>query len=244
MQDQILDMLLKKDELTWQDILYDLIKTERMDPWNIDVSQLSKKYLDIVRKLQETNFFVSGKVILASAILLKIKSNKLLTENIANFDSQLYHKEDDEDYTEQLEDQDFEQGSQPRLTIKTPIARKRRVSLNDLVDALEKALEVDTRRKVRRQRYEYLDEDFAMPAKKVDVGQKIKEVYSKVTEYFKIKQSNLTFTQLLPSSSKEDKVFTFIPLLHLENQKKVDMHQKNSFDEIYISLKKQKLKNN
>ena len=244
MQDQILDMLLKKDELTWQDILYDLIKTERMDPWNIDVSQLSKKYLDIVRKLQETNFFVSGKVILASAILLKIKSNKLLTENIANFDSQLYHQEEDEEYTEQLEDQEFEKRSQPRLTIKTPIARKRRVSINDLVDALEKALEVDTRRKVRRKRYDYPDEDLAMPVRKVDVGQKIKEVYSKVTEYFKIKQSNLTFTQLLPSSSKEDKVFTFIPLLHLENQKKVDMHQKNSFDEIYISLKKQKLKDN
>ena len=43
MQDQILDMLLKKDELTWKDILYDLIKSERMDPWDIDVSKLSKK---------------------------------------------------------------------------------------------------------------------------------------------------------------------------------------------------------
>ncbi len=236
MQDQILDMLLKKDELTWQDILYDLIKTERMDPWNIDVSKLSKKYLEIVRKLQETNFFISGKVILASAILLKIKSNKLLTENIVNFDNQLYRQDEEDDYTEQLDDLDFEQGSQPRLTIKTPIARKRRVSLNDLVDALEKALDVDTKRKIRRQRYEYSDEDLSMPVRKVDVGEKIKEVYSKITEYFKIKQSNLTFTQLLPSKSKEDKVFTFIPLLHLENQKKVGMHQKNSFDEIYISL--------
>tara|TARA_Y100000310_G_C20541544_1_gene743552 strand:- start:357 stop:1082 length:726 start_codon:yes stop_codon:yes gene_type:complete len=241
MQDQILDMLLKKDELTWQDILYDLIKSERMDPWNIDVSILSKKYLDIVRKLQDTNFFVSGKVILASAILLKIKSNKLLTENIANFDSQLYKQDEEEDYTEQLEDQDFEQGSQPRLTIKTPITRKRRVSLNDLVDALEKALEVDTRRKVRRQIYGHPEEDLEMPVRKIDVSQKIKEVYSKVNEYFKIKKSNLTFTQLLPSNSKEDKVFTFIPLLHLENQKKVDMHQKNSFDEIYISLKNLKI---
>jgi len=229
-------MLLKKDELTWQDILYDLIKTERMDPWNIDVSKLSKKYLEIVRKLQETNFFISGKVILASAILLKIKSNKLLTENIVNFDNQLYRQDEEDDYTEQLDDLDFEQGSQPRLTIKTPIARKRRVSLNDLVDALEKALDVDTKRKIRRQRYEYSDEDLSMPVRKVDVGEKIKEVYSKITEYFKIKQSNLTFTQLLPSKSKEDKVFTFIPLLHLENQKKVGMHQKNSFDEIYISL--------
>jgi len=236
MQDQILDMLLKKDELTWQDILYDLIKSERMDPWDIDVSQLSKRYLEIVRKLEKTNFFVSGKVVLASAILLKIKSTKLLTEDISNFDSKLYSQEEDEDYTEQLDDQEFEQDSQPRLTIKTPIARKRRVSLNDLVDALEKALEVDTRRKVRKQD-DYLEEDLAMPVKKVDVGKKIKEVYSKVTNYFKIKQSNLTFTQLLPSNSKEDKVYTFIPLLHLENQNKVGMHQKDSFEEIYISLK-------
>jgi segregation and condensation protein A len=229
-------MLLKKDELTWQDILYDLIKSERMDPWDIDVSQLSKRYLEIVRKLEKTNFFVSGKVVLASAILLKIKSTKLLTEDISNFDSKLYSQEEDEDYTEQLDDQEFEQDSQPRLTIKTPIARKRRVSLNDLVDALEKALEVDTRRKVRKQD-DYLEEDLAMPVKKVDVGKKIKEVYSKVTNYFKIKQSNLTFTQLLPSNSKEDKVYTFIPLLHLENQNKVGMHQKDSFEEIYISLK-------
>jgi len=236
MQDQILDMLLKKDELTWQDILYDLIKSERMDPWDIDVSQLSKRYLEIVRKLEKTNFFVSGKVVLASAILLKIKSTKLLTEDISNFDSKLYSQEEDEDYTEQLDDKVFEQDSQPRLTIKTPIARKRRVSLNDLVDALEKALEVDTRRKVRKQD-DYLEEDLAMPVKKVDVGKKIKEVYSKVTNYFKIKQSNLTFTQLLPSNSKEDKVYTFIPLLHLENQNKVGMHQKDSFEEIYISLK-------
>ena len=28
MQDQILDMLLKEDEITWQTILYDLIKKE------------------------------------------------------------------------------------------------------------------------------------------------------------------------------------------------------------------------
>ncbi len=241
MQDQILDMLLKKDELTWQDILYDLIKSERMDPWNIDVSKLSRRYLDIVRKLQETNFFVSGKVVLASAILLKIKSTKLLTENIANFDNQLYTQDEEDEYIEQLDDQEFNQSSQPRLTIKTPIARKRRVSINDLVDALEKALEVDNKRKIRRRMYSHYETDLEMPIKKVDLTQKIKEVYTKVNDYLKIKNSNLTFTQLLPSDSKEDKVFTFIPLLHLENQKKVGMHQSKSFDEIYISLKDLKI---
>ena len=122
MQDQILDMLLKRDEITWQTIIYDLVRTEQLDPWDIDISILSKKYLEIVKRLQETNFFISGKVILASAILLKIKSDKLLDENIAHFDNLLFDNE-----LEEFED--FEQKNKriklmenPRLTIRTPQA--------------------------------------------------------------------------------------------------------------------------
>src|SRR3989338_7199529 len=92
MHDQILDMLLKKDEITWQTILYELIKTEEINPWDIDISLLSQKYLETLKKLQDTNFFISGKVILASAILLKIKSEKLLEENIARFDSIMFNQ--------------------------------------------------------------------------------------------------------------------------------------------------------
>ena len=195
--------------------------------------------MEIVRKLQETNFFISGKVVLASAILLKIKSNKLLTENIANFDNQLY-SQDEEEHIEQLDEEAYNKDNSPRLTIKTPIARKRRVSINDLVDALEKALEVDNRRKLRRRDF-FPEEELSMPVKKVDIGKKIKEVYSNITKYFNIKKSDLTFTSLLPSGSKEDKVYTFIPLLHLENQKKVNMSQKDSFEEIYIALKDLKI---
>jgi len=233
-------MLLKKDELTWQDILYDLVKSERMSPWDVDVSLLSKKYLDTVRKLQETNFFVSGKVILASAILLKIKSNKLLTENIANFDNQLFSQEEEE-YIEALEDEQ-QTLVHPRLTIKTPIARKRKVSIQDLVSALEKALEVDTRRKVRREIYDTIPDALEIPQKKIDLGEKVKEIYGKIISFFNTKKGDLTFTQLVPSNSREDKVFTFVPLLHLENQNKINMNQEKSFGEININLKKKEVK--
>ena len=78
MQDELLNILMQKDEITWQSLIYDLVKSEQMNPWDIDVSLLSKKYLETVKKLQEHNFFISGKVILASAILLKIKSVRSL----------------------------------------------------------------------------------------------------------------------------------------------------------------------
>ena len=40
----------------------------------------------------------------------------------------------------------------------------------------------------------------------------------------------------MPSDSKEDKIYTFIPLLHLDHQRAVDLTQKKHFGEIEIEL--------
>lgn len=50
--------------------------------------------------------------------------------------------------------------------------------------------------------------------------------------------NTLKFTELLPSEKKEDKILTFVPLLHLRNQQKVELHQKIHFGEIDIELLK------
>ena len=243
MQDQMLDMLLKQDEITWQTILYDLVKTEQMNPWDIDISLLSQKYLETIKKIQETNFFISGKVILASAILLKIKSEKLLDENIARFDSILFNQS----YDAGLEiAEEFEQKNQriklmenPRLTVRTPLARKRKVSLNDLVFALEKALEVDRRRTLRNIALMSVPENIRLPEKKFDITEKIKEIYSRIKDLFTSKKTEkITFDELVQSSKKEDKIYTFIPLLHLANQEKINLNQEIPFGEIHINIVK------
>ena len=237
MQDQILEMLLNKDEITWQTLIYDLVKTEQMNPWDIDISLLSQKYLETVQKLQEMNFFISGKVILASSILLKIKSNKFLTENIADFDNLLFDNEA-EDLEEFQEDRSITLETQPRLTIKTPQSRKRKVSIQDLMVALEKALEVDKRRKVRVIERERNKIHMEIPEKKVDIGNLIKTVYGKIKGFFKTKE-NLTFAELTNSDKKEDKIYTLVPLLHLANSEKVNINQEKHFGEIDIKLNKE-----
>ena len=72
--ERVLDLLLKESEITWQTILGDLVKSGEINPWDVNISELAKKYLEIIKKMQESNLFISGKVLLASAILLKIKS--------------------------------------------------------------------------------------------------------------------------------------------------------------------------
>nr|MBA4405323.1 hypothetical protein [Nanoarchaeum sp.] len=236
MQDQILDMLLKKDEITWQELIYDLVRTEQMDPWDVDLSLLAKRYLDIIKQLKEVNFFISGKVVLAAAILLKLKCNNLLAEKIADFDSQLFYS--DEEDVEQLAQQVTNKidGPNIKLTIKTPQTRKRRVQLQDLINALEKALEVDEKRNVRRERFEVVPEAIKLPERKLNVGDRIKIIYGKINDWFKKNSVEISFEDLLTGGSKRDKVLTFIPLLHLENDRKIDIKQEIAFEKIYISL--------
>lgn len=242
MHDQIYNMLIKKDEITWQSILLDLIKTEQMNPWNIDVSLLSKRYIESVRKMQEANFFISGKILLACALLLKIKSNKLVNEEILNFDSQLFKQEETFEELEQLFDQapipDYEK---PKLTIKTPMPRKRKVTLQDLMTALQKALDVEKRRNIKKELFNNIKVE--IPQKKIDISELITNVYSKIVEYFKTRKEKLTFTKLVNSDKKEDKVYTFIPLLHLDNQEKINISQEEPFGEINIEIYQKNITN-
>jgi len=236
MQDQIFNMLMQRDELTWQNIIYDLVKSEEMNPWDIDVSILSKKYLDTIKQLKEHNFFISGKIILASAILLKIKSNKLVEEDLVGLDSLLYPQDDldmenPEDF---LDPKSLRVKEVPSLAIKTPQTRKRKVSINDLMQALNKALEVDQRR-IRKRIEEKRVAIPEIPEKKIDITKIIKDIYSKIQMFFK-KKEKVTFKTLLPSENKEDKIVTFIPLLHLANQNKITLEQEEHFGDIDIGM--------
>ncbi len=234
MQEKIFQLLFNEDEVTWQSLLYDLIKTEQMDPWDIDVSLLTKKYIETIRKLKELDFRVSGKVLLAAAILLKIKSNRLVGEDLMQFD-RLIAGDEEEGLFEEAENlvEQHEEGEKPTLIPRTPQPRKRKVSVYDLVEALEKALEV----KQRRVMSSIPPLDVEIPKKTRDITQVIREVYGNIKSFFFKNQKNkLMFSQLVPSDKKEDKIFTFIPLLHLTQQRKVDLEQHQPFEDIEIVL--------
>ena len=230
-QDKLFSMLMEENEITWQNIIYDLVKTEQMNPWDIDISILSQKYLEILKKLKEMNFSLSGKVILASAILLKIKSKKLVEEDLARFESILNPQDDDEI---NLFDEDIEEYNPENVLImpKTPQPRKRKVSVYDLVSALERALTVNQRRIIRHDEFKPAP-IVEIPEKKIDINKVIKEVYDKVLSFFS-KSDTTSFSKLVLSDSREDKIYTFVPLLHLENQRKLNLHQESHFGEIEI----------
>ncbi len=236
--EKIFDILYTKDEVTWQAILYELVKKEEMNPWDIDISLLANRYIDTVKKMKELDLRISGKMLLAAAILLKIKSNRLLNEDILEFDRLLSEQEEEmENDLGLIDEQPRYSHEKHPLIPRTPQPRKRKVSIFDLVNALEKALEVKRRRVLNSMP----PMNVHIPKKTMDIGKAIRDVYSKMMVFFSNNnESKLTFSELLPSKSKEDKIYTFIPLLHLTNQRKVELEQKEHFGEIEIMLASKK----
>jgi len=231
-------ILSKTDEITWQSIIYELVKSEQLDPWDIDVSLLTQKYIEMLKVLKEHDFRVSGKVLLAAAILLKIKSNRLVGDDLSELDRLLTGVKDE------MEDLGFDESGAsteklteiPTLIPRTPQPRKRKVSIFDLVEALERALDV----KKRRLLHSIPPLNLEAPKKKKEITQVIREVYGRIKSFFAgtFFKDKLTFSKLLPSESREDKVYTFIPLLHLAQQNKIELFQETPFGEIQILMKK------
>jgi len=242
-QDQIFQVVLNGEDVTWQTMLYDLVKSEQMDPWDINISNLAAQFLVNLKKFKEMDFRISGNVLLAAAIMLKLKTKRLMETDMLELDRLIAGTEDvtEEDFYEGLEDgynpQRLPQAEDHRLIPRIPQPRKRKVSIYDLVGALEKALEVKKRRVERS----IPDIEMKIPEKQIDMSRLISDIYGNIKSFFSVNRGKkLTFNQLIPSPSKEDKVLTLIPLLHLTNELKVNLHQEDHFGDIEILMRTKK----
>lgn len=235
-QDKIFSLLVEQNEISWKAIIMDLISTEQMDPWDINISLLTGKYIDRLNQLKEQDLKVGGKVLLAASILLRIKSTKLVGDDLDDFDRLIAGADmSQEQFYDELE-QELAKGEElglkeeydllPRL----PQARRRKVSVFDLVKALEKALEVKERRVLHS-----MPPPMPLPQRKFDVTAALTNLYQRIRSLFSVRKS-LTFQQLLPGETKQDKVYTFIPLLHLANHQKVELEQSEAFGDIHIKV--------
>ncbi|MFW5746388.1 MAG: hypothetical protein ACOCWQ_02430 [Nanoarchaeota archaeon] len=242
-QQQLLDFIFDGDDITWQSMIFEAVRSEQMDPWDIDIHTISGRFMAMLASLKDMNLRIPGKVLLASAILLKLKSDRFIDVDMNVLDRLIAYTEGDADTWEEddgeyddLEGADapFDPEETPKLVPRTPQPRRRKVSVYDLVKALEKALEVKNRRKVLSQKPE---PKVQMPNKIFDLSLVLNDVYSNVVDHYDKNQGMpLTFSKMIPSASRDDKVFTFIPLLHLCNMRKVDLHQEEHFGDFEIEL--------
>ncbi len=227
--------LIISDEVSWKSIIYDLINTEQLDPWDLDLILLTNKYMEKIKKLEQDSFFLSSKVLLAASLLLRIKSEILLNEHIKSIDEILFGKKQEEKSQEKIEmPEDL-----PELTPKTPLPRYKKVSLEDLMSSLNRAMTTEKRRiekKVEQKKIEK-ETEIVLPKKKIDIKDRIRKIYARILTKFKKEKNKISYSELV-GNKKEEKIACFLPCLHLENQEKLFLDQEKHFSEIYIWLYK------
>lgn len=237
-QEQFYDIITNQ-EASWQAMIYELIQTEQLDPWDIDISILAKKYLEKIREMEEANFFISSKVLLAASLLLRIKSEILLNRYIRSLDDILFGKK--EENKQEIERIEFDEDELPELIPKTPLPRYRQVTLHELMSALNKAINTETRRIKReisvRTAEKVSQAEFEAKKTRISVRDRIRHIYAKIKTCFNRKQTKISFSELV-GNDREEKLAAFLPILHLENQQKIWLQQENHFDEIWIWLYK------
>ncbi len=242
-QEQIQDLLFG-EKLGWQAIIYDLINTEQLNPWDMDLVKLTNRYLEKIKELEEANFFVSSKVLLAASLLLRIKSEILLNQDLCDLDDILFGKSEEKKYEQERIELDDDI---PDLIPRTPLPRFKRVTLPELMEALGKAMKTEHRRIKReilvKQQERYAD--LVIPKNTVNLKDKIDEMYSKLKSLFANSDQQVAFSELVKEfDKKEDKIYSFVSLLHLDNQQKVWLEQEKHFEEIWVLLKEMYLAKN
>src|SRR3989339_1048814 len=242
-QEQIHDILFNR-EIGWKDIIYDLINTEQLDPWDINIVLLTDKFLEKIRQIEETNFFISSKVLLAAALLLRIKSEVLLNKYIKSIDEILFgKKEKKEIFMDRIELEE----EIPELIPRSPVPRYRKVTLKELIESLNKAIVTENRR-IKKEiinKNALRETSISLPKRKFSIKDKIKEIYDGLFTYFNTnKESKSISLKEFVKADREELLISFPSLLYLENSKKVWLEQKDHFEEIYIWLKHIYLKHN
>lgn len=234
---QVYNIIISKDP-SWQNIIYELISTERLDPWNIDISRLCLSYFEKIKELETTNFHISSKMLLVAALLLRIKSEILLNRYIKEIDQVLFGKE--EEIKKIIERIEIDENDIPILSPKTPMPRFKKVTLQELINALDVAIKTETRRinkeiEVKQaKRLSYVD----MPKfKRINIKDRIRHFYARVLSSFKTKKAELKLPYThFTGNSKEEKISCFLPMLYLSNHGKLWLEQEKHYEEIYIYL--------
>ena len=242
-QEQVHDILFNR-EIGWQEIIYDLINTEQLDPWDVDIIILSNKFFEKMFQYKEMDFFVSSKVLLAASLLLRIKSELLLNKYVRSIDDILFGKK--EQKKTELERIELEEEI-PELIPRSPIPRFRKVTLSELMESLNKALVTENRR-IKKEiinRNALRESSISLPRRTFNIKDKIKEMHSQIILYFKQNKEHkkISYTDLV-GKEREQRIASFFPLLQLENNKKVWLDQENHFEEIHVWLKDVFLKHN
>ena len=230
------------------EILVNMAKQGKIDPWNVDIVEVTDKYLMHLFQSKAQNLRLTGRTLLFAAILLKLKSNVLEGLDVLDFEPQ--HEEDfnydDEmplDYQEEYIPTNnvisIDEVLQRRTSVR--LNHNRVVTLRDLIRQLEFYEMLDKkqslknaheRAKRRVQNYARLSpDDIINLAHEEYIEDCVLRLKANLSEILS-RQDRIELNELTLLGM--DKINAYISLLFLTAESDYDLVQEEFYSDLYV----------
>ncbi|MDD3244773.1 MAG: segregation/condensation protein A [Candidatus ainarchaeum sp.] len=212
------------DQPNWKIILYDLVKSNEIDIWNVNLIELTDLYLEKIRNLQQNNLLIPANALLAAAILLKLKTYSLKLSTISN----------DEEELKLLSEEDF-MAISGSIDLNTPTRLKEgQVSLDELIDIIDVMINKPTKKNIEKRIKEVKEFKFILPRKTQEITDRINKLLDVINSY-KDSENLVLFSNMTKGQDPSKMIDNyFIPMLFLVQDQKIDAWQEEFFKEIFI----------
>ena len=224
------------------DLLLHLIKQEGIDIYDIEISEITKQYLDYINKMEELNINVASSYIVMAAELMEIKSKSLLPkkeeendeeeeevskENLIN---KLIEYKKYKEMTSSFKEMEIERQN---IYVKSPerlnnylddiTLKNDDTSIDELVEAFKKFL--DRKNLEKPITTKITNKEYSVKERKKSIKNILKE------------KKKVFFTDLFEENNTGFIIVTFLSILEMTKEKEILIKQDTNFSNITIELK-------
>lgn len=227
------------------EILVEMAKSGKIDPWNIDIADVTDKYLQELVEIKSHNLKLTGRTLFFAALLLRLKSDIL--EGISVFEEE----PEEPEFIDEIEEEEVDSTNynnvisidevlERRTSVK--LNKNRVVTLEDLIKQLEFYEKLDRRLALRKKQqknsrrtrsYEnFTAEDIINIAHDEYIENSVAQIQLSLEKLFetdeRIELSELT-------NAGMDKISAYIALLFLSARSRISLVQDEFYSELYIT---------
>ena len=244
------DNFVREAEVDGIEILVNMAKQGKIDPWNVNIVDVTDKYLTHLFQSKAQNLRLTGRTLLFAAILLKLKSNVLEGIDILDFEPQ--HEDElnysDDDMLEYTQDDyiptnnviSIDEVLQRRTSVR--LNHNRVVTLRDLIRQLEFYEQLDKKQALRnsleraaRRRGNSLSRMTTEDIFKMQHDEYIAEGVARLRDNLEEilnRQDRIELNELTLLGM--DRISAYISLLFLTVDSDYDLEQKDFYSDLYV----------
>lgn len=232
-------------------LLVEMAKSGKIDPWNIDIVDVTEKYLQKMIEMKSLNLKVASRTLLFAAILCRLQSNVLAGLSLEEFKEEenevIY---DDDGFIAEYSDEDepfiptsnivrWDEALKRRTSIR--MNRNRVVTLKDLIKQLEfyeklekraslKSAHERAKRHVRNYSRLTPDEIVAM-AHEEYIEEAVIKLKDNLAQIFE-NNTKIELNDLIPLGL--DRISAYMALLFISRDGEYELEQEEFYSDLYV----------